>query len=127
MFGIFENLGLNGIVGEEESSIWVSLLTSFYQLASGVGLGLVFGFIFGWIFKLLRLNNWFKAALCMTVLSLILAFAKILEFNQTKYIGIIVFGYILHCIWGKSKPEKQLKGVWIGLKPILFGAVGASI
>lgn len=44
-----------------------------------------------------------------------------------RYIGVIAFGYILHCIWKTEKPVKELKLVWTILTPMLFGSVGAAI
>ena len=127
LFGVFATLALNGKGGGESSNIWFALLANAYQLATGVGLGVVFGFVFGWAFRLLKLNNWFRVALCMIVVTFILVFSEFLGFHETKYIGIIMFGYILHCIWGHNKPEDHLKYVWLILMPLLFGSVGAAI
>jgi len=126
LFGVFATLALNG-KGGESSNIWLALLANVYQLAAGIALGVFFGFTFGWLFRLLKLNNWFRLVLCLLVVSVILAFSELLAFHETKYIGIIMFGYILHCIWGHFKPEEHLKYVWLCLMPLLFGSVGAAI
>ena len=51
----------------------------------------------------------------------------VLGFYETKYVFILVFGYVLHIIWGHNKPTKELNKFWKFLKPFLFGCVGAAI
>ncbi len=126
LFGIFATLGMNGL-GGEDTNIWLALLANVYQLATGIALGVLFGFVFGWIFRLLKLNNWFKFPLCVFIVSVILVFSELLKFHETKYMGVIIFGYILHCIWKHDKPEDHLKYFWMVLMPLLFGSVGAAI
>lgn len=53
--------------------------------------------------------------------------SELSAFHESKYIGIILFGYILHCIWKHAKPERHLEVLWWFLMPLLFGSVGAAI
>lgn len=49
------------------------------------------------------------------------------RFDESKYIGIIFFGYFSNSVWGDAKPDKELAKFWILCQPFLFSSVGASI
>lgn len=49
------------------------------------------------------------------------------RFEESKYIGIIFFGYFSYQAWGEEKPDKELAKFWIICQPFLFSSVGASI
>ena len=55
------------------------------------------------------------------------AFFNYFEFEQSKYIAIIFFGYICYVGWGKEKPDKQFATFWPYCQPFLFATIGASI
>ena len=63
----------------------------------------------------------------MICIAAIIAIEKFLGFYESKYVFILSFGYVLHCIWQKARPSENLKNVWTVLMPFLFGTVGASI
>lgn len=88
---------------------------------------MVLGAIGGFALKWLKLGNWFRLAFCLIVVTFIGVGSELIQFHESKYIGIILFGYILHCIWKHHKPEIHLEYVWMVLMPLLFGTVGAAI
>lgn len=49
------------------------------------------------------------------------------KFEESKYIGIIFFGYFCFRSWGENKPDKPLATFWEFCQPFLFSSVGASI
>jgi len=49
------------------------------------------------------------------------------KFDESKYIGIIFFGYFCFRSWGENKPEAELAMFWNLCQPFLFSSVGASI
>lgn len=69
----------------------------------------------------------FKLIYCLFVVGFIAAFSELLVFHETKYIGIITFGYLCHIFWKEDKPERALEIFWMCLMPFLFGSVGAAV
>ena len=64
----------------------------------------------------------------MLALAVILPFAcHYTRFDESKYIGIIFYGYFSYGVWGNDKPDKELATFWIFCQPFLFSSVGASI
>lgn len=49
------------------------------------------------------------------------------RFDESKYIGIIFFGYFSFRVWGQDKPDPELAKFWMFCQPFLFSSVGASI
>jgi NhaP-type Na+/H+ or K+/H+ antiporter len=54
-------------------------------------------------------------------------FSHYTRFEESKYIGIIFFGYFSYQVWGEDKPDKELAKFWVLCQPFLFSSVGASI
>ena len=52
LFGILFKVQMNS-VSTTKSSVGMAILASFYQLVTGVGIGLFFGML-GWVFRLLN-------------------------------------------------------------------------
>lgn len=55
------------------------------------------------------------------------AFCNYIEFEQSKYIAIIFFGYVCYIGWGIRKPDKLFASFWPYCQPFLFSTIGASI
>ena len=49
------------------------------------------------------------------------------RFEESKYIGIIFYGYFSYQVWGEEKPDELLANFWVICQPFLFSSVGASI
>lgn len=78
--------------------------------------GILFGGVVGYCMGIFnkctcncpRVKNWLKFLVCIT-LAIGLPFAcHYSRFEESKYIGIIFFGYFSYCIWGEEKPDKEL-------------------
>ena len=50
-----------------------------------------------------------------------------LNFEDSKYVGVIFYGYCTYRVWGKEKPDDLLKEFWKLCGPFLFGTIGASV
>jgi len=109
----------------------MSLLSSFYQLATGVGLGLFFGMC-GWVFwifnkpfKYLKFAKGSWVLLVCLLIEISMYFAK---FPQAKFLGAFMFGYFSHLVWHEHKPWTFLRHAFDDvLVPVVWGHVGASI
>lgn len=126
----FEQIGAGSEDGESMST-GEMLLSNLLQIAAGIIGGLLLG-------QALRFLNLFKTAssttLMMTKCFLMVAVAIMtplvchwVHFHESKYIGIIFFGYSCFVSWGDAKPERELGVLWRFCGPFLFGTVGASV
>jgi NhaP-type Na+/H+ or K+/H+ antiporter len=68
-----------------------------------------------------------KAVLVLAVAFFIVILSELIAFHESKFIGVIVFGYLCYRMWGEDKPEHELAQIWLYFMPFLFGSVGASI
>ena len=84
-------------------------------------IGILFGAIVGYsmtIFnkctcKLPRLKMWLKFLVTLS-LAIFLPFGThYTKFEESKYIGIIFFGYFSYRVWGDDKPDMELANFWI--------------
>ena len=53
--------------------------------------------------------------------------AEVTTFKESKFVGIIFFGYMCFRMWGEDKPEEELGKIWMFCQPLLFGTVGAAV
>jgi len=53
--------------------------------------------------------------------------AEVSTFKESKFVGIIFFGYACYRVWGEDKPEVELGKIWMFCQPFLFGTVGAAV
>ena len=84
------------------------------------------------IFKLCKCISptrliWIKFCVMLGIAIITPYVTHILEFQESKYVGIIFYGYVCFRIWGKEKPDKYLGIFWKFCRPFLFGSIGASI
>lgn len=99
-------------------------------------IGIIFGAVAGFCMKIFNfcrfsqfpgLKMWLKFAITL-FLAIVLPFAThYTRFEESKYIGIIFFGYFSYRVWGNDKPDAMLANFWIICQPFLFSSVGASI
>ena len=97
-----------------------------YQLVAGIVTGALLG-LPAYLFKLCKANVYIKAIYCLIVLVFGAVVSELIVFHESRYIGIITFGYVCHLIWKHDVPEKPLEYLWIMAKPVLFGMVGAAV
>jgi hypothetical protein len=99
-------------------------------------IGILFGAVAGYSMAIFnkcskfdypRAKIWMKFGICLA-LAIGLPFAcHYTRFDESKYIGIIFFGYFSYTVWGMDKPDPELAKFWIICQPFLFSSVGASI
>jgi NhaP-type Na+/H+ or K+/H+ antiporter len=90
--------------------------------------GLAAGFLIGFSMHFFRkFGNTFKAVLMITIVFSVILISELSGFTESKFICIIVFGYMCFCMWGHHKPDEELSFVWQFFMPLLFGTIGAAI
>lgn len=98
-------------------------------------IGILFGAVAGFAMTIFnkckcdcpKLKMYLKFFVCI-FLAVSLPFACYhTRFDESKYIGIIFFGYFSFRVWGQDKPDPELAKFWMFCQPFLFSSVGASI
>ena len=64
------------------------------------------------IFNRFKANNWIKFALMLVIAVLNPIFCNSVGFEESKYIGIITYGFFTFRAWGANKPDKELAKFW---------------
>lgn len=117
-FGVFLTIAFNeapgGVAEKDDSALW-EIGVNAIQLATGLGCGLILGFSF-------IMFQWIRNATCKLVLKviflMIVAIAmplicETVKFAESKFVGIIFFGYACFRVWGEDKPEGELATIWM--------------
>jgi hypothetical protein len=60
----------------------------------------------------IRGKNWIKFGLMLVIAVLTPIFCNNVGFEESKYIGIIVYGFFCFRVWGNNKPDKELAKFW---------------
>ena len=97
--------------------------------------GIVFGVLLGYIMKCfnkcrccsLAAKSWSKFFLMLAIAIALPIVTYYIEFEESKYIAIIFFGYTCFQVWGEEKPDKKLASFWKVCQPFLFSSIGASV
>lgn len=123
LFGICTTIGWN-TSNVSDSSLGMIVGKNIYELAGGIAAGVILGLIM-YIFK--KTNAKVKCALTFTLAILFTIVCEIIKAKQSKYVGVIAYGYVCFRVWGNEKPKKELAYIWNYMTPFLFGTVGASL
>lgn len=135
-FGIFFTIAFNeapgGVADEEHGgdSVGFEVFMNIVQLVTGFVIGMGLGFIFGkpiHMIKNEKCRKWMKLIMVMTVAVAMPFAAEYSTFHESKFVGIIFFGYMCFKLWGEEKPEHALAQIWMFCQPFLFGTVGAAV
>lgn len=138
-FGIFMTIAFNEAPGgvadiedpEKGDSVGFEVLMNLVQLLTGFIVGMGLGFCFGYPIhhhiKNERCRKWTKLIFVMIVAIAMPFAAEYSTFVESKFVGIIFFGYMCFRIWGEEKPEHALGQIWMFCQPLLFGTVGAAV
>lgn len=129
LFGIFTDMGFNK-VGEEKNEPYETIYIHVYQIAAGVAVGLTLGLILGLILKKAPNNRVYKSiklVLILLILTIIIVAVELSGFVESRYICVLLFGYMLNNFWGNNKPDYYLSIIWTYMSPFLFGTIGAAI
>lgn len=103
-------------------------MTNLYQIAAGLAFGLSAGYVMKFFNKYEPAKTLkYKLAVTLTIGIVFPIVCDLIGFHESKYIGIIFYGFMCHRTWKHDKPEHELGVVWNVLQNALFGTVGASI
>ena len=90
--------------------------------------GLIIGVSAGFACYFVRNSPmWVKFLLCVFMGFAVPVLSEVSGFHESKFVGIIFFGWACFYNWGHDKPEKPLAILWMGFQPFLFSSVGAAI
>lgn len=99
-------------------------------------IGILFGAVAGYSMAIFnkcascdypKLKLYTKFVICVALGIALPFLCHYTRFDESKYIGIIFFGYFSYRVWGNDKPDPQLANFWVLCQPFLFSSVGASI
>lgn len=80
------------------------------EIIGGIAAGIVLGFL---MIPLKKSPHWLKAIVNLFVAFLFVLIAAIFDFPESKYIGVLTYGYMCYRIWGLAgKPEHLLANIW---------------
>ena len=114
--------------GEEAKPIWWEIGFNVIQIIAG----LIFAFGVGYLMKFCNrcdkvTMRWPKFIWCLFVGIAVPIVCDVVGWPETKFVGVIFFGYCCFRHWGEDKPEHELAVFWMFCQPFLFGTVGAAV
>lgn len=97
--------------------------------------GMIFGGLLGYSMNCFnshaccgeKAKNWIKFVLMLLIAFSLPVVTYFIEFEESKFIGIISFGFACFQVWKENKPDKELANFWAYCQPFLFGTIGASV
>ena len=124
-FGIAISFAFDGLTG---GSIADDIGRIIWKNALYIVTGVVLGAVLGLGLWLVRKANMHVKFIIMVVVAISDPFiAYFANFKESKYVGIISFGYFCSRAWGKDKPDALLAKFWKYCAPLVFSTVGASV
>ena len=111
-------------MGVSTASPLEAVFINIYQLATGFAIAILLGLSMHFV---RNCGKKIKAVIVLTIAFIVVIMSQVSGFHESKYIAVIVYGYLCFRMWGEDKPEKELAAVWLFFMPFLFGSVGASI
>jgi NhaP-type Na+/H+ or K+/H+ antiporter len=137
-FGIFMTISFNEAPGgvadiadpEKGDSVGFEVLMNLVQLVTGFVVGMGLGFCIGKPIHMIKHEKCRKITklIFVMVVAILMPFvAEWTTFVESKFVGIIFFGYMCFKLWGEEKPEHALGQIWMFCQPLLFGTVGAAV
>ena len=102
-----------------------------FYIVTGIAIGSLLGYsmkIFNKCSCLsINTQTWIKFFLMVAIAISMPVITYYLEFEESKYIAIIFYGYVSFVVWGDQKPDKKLAKFWKFCQPLLFSSIGASV
>ena len=123
VFGVLISVSFDSITGGS-SNIGSMIGWNVLYIVAGI----IVGSLLGLSMKLVKgANNYVKFVIMLSVAIATPFVTHVLHFEESKYVGIIFFGYCCYRVWGKDKPDVYLGKFWKLCGPFLFGSIGASV
>ena len=97
---------------------------NFVQIITGLVIGIALGYA---MYFIRHASNLIKFLVCVFMSIAIPVVSEVTTFHESKYVGLVFFGWAAFRVWGHHKPEKELDSLWTILTPFLYATVGASI
>jgi NhaP-type Na+/H+ or K+/H+ antiporter len=131
VFSIFVSVAFSAAGGEGENmTVKVMIGMNIFYIITGMFFGAIIGFIMSAFNKLSASEGcvkWSKFVVMLILAILTPVFCNNTGFEESKYIGIITFGFVCYKVWGDKKPDQELAKFWKICQPFLFGTIGASV
>lgn len=132
VFSVFISISFDSVrQSEDRTDIKTMIGMNVFYFVFGILFGAVSGYCMIIFNKCTcncqRFKTWVKFVLMLSLAVSLPYLCHYTRFEESKYIGIIFFGYFSYCVWGEEKPDKELANFWILCQPFLFSSVGASI
>ena len=123
MFGVSISFAFDGVTGSE-TKVGMMILNNFLYIIGGM----IAGCLVGLSLTVIKSVNMHIKATVMIIIALSVPWiTHICHVEDSKYIGIIFFGYACARAWGKQKPDALLAKFWKYCAPFVFATIGASI
>lgn len=133
VFSIFVSVSFDQIGAEGESLTVKQMIgMNIFYIVTGMFFGVIVGLTMTCFNKLEKTFSapkikWAKFTLMLLIAILTPVLCNNVGFEESKYIGIITFGFVCFNMWGEKKPDKELATFWKFCQPFLFGTIGASV
>lgn len=123
LFGICTTIGWND-AGVTDASLGLLIARNVYEVFGGIIAGIILGLFMKLIIKTSLKVKCF-ASFFISIGFIIIC--EVIKANQSKYVGVIAYGYVCFRVWGNDKPKKELALIWNYMTPFLFGSIGAAV
>ena len=90
-------------VSENSVSPINAVLQNVIQIGAGLVIGMVIGVLM-FLFNSCRVKTWVKSIVCIFVVLIVIITSELFAFHESKFIAIVIFGYLCHRIWKEDKP-----------------------
>ena len=131
VFSIFVSVAFSAAGGEGESMTVKTMIgMNVFYIVTGIVVGGLLGFGMSFFNRVKASEvcvKWTKFGFMLMLAVLTPVFCNSTGFEESKYIGIITFGFICFKVWGEKKPDAELAKFWKLCQPFLFGTIGASV
>lgn len=123
VFGILVAISFDSLTGVQTDigpMIGMNILYIVVGIVGGAILGLS-------MIIIKKVNNWIKFFLMLAIAISLPFITHAVSFEESKYVGVIFYGYCTYRVWGHEKPDALLGNFWKVCGPFLFGTIGASV
>jgi len=123
VFGILVAISFDNITGGS-SEIGPMIGKNIGYIVVGIVVGALLGIS---MIVIKKVNVWIKFFLMLAIAISLPFITHAVSMEDSKYVGVIFYGYCTFRVWGEEKPDALLGKFWKGCGPFLFGTIGASV